>query len=307
MTQKARRSGLWETKKAMRLNPFDTSKIDVRSTRAGGSGGARKAGGVGCGALVIALIGAVAFGIDPMQTLSVLDGIEGQTGSGAPSAGGDLSEDQICSSGPYAREACDALTSLNATWSREFAGGRSDFRQPFLNLYRDGRVTTDGCGSATSAVGPFYCPADYGIYIDTAFFDQLAQMSGTRGDFARLYVLAHEYGHHIQNVTGIAGEVRRFQNANPQAANQVQVRMELHADCLAGVWAGRNRDAIEPGDMEEGLKAASAVGDDTLMRGAGQRINPENFTHGTSAQRREALMRGLESANENACNVYFDF
>jgi predicted metalloprotease len=120
-------------------------------------------------------------------------------------------------------------------------------------------------------------------------------------------VLAHEYGHHIQNVTGIAGEVRRFQNANPQAANQVQVRMELHADCLAGVWAGRNRDAIEPGDMEEGLKAASAVGDDTLMRGAGQRINPENFTHGTSAQRREALMRGLESANENACNVYFDF
>jgi len=286
----------------MRLNRFDTSKIRVRSSSAGGRRAGR-AGGVGCGTLVIALVAAYALGVDPMQTIAVLGGIE----DGAPtqqSQSGDLTEEQVCTMGPYAREACDALTSLNETWEREF---RSGFEQPFLDLYRDGRVTTQGCGSATSAAGPFYCPADMGIYIDTRFYDQLAQMSGTGGDFARLYVIAHEYGHHIQNLTGLAAQVRSAQAQNPSRRNQLQVRMELMADCYAGVWAGKNRNRIEPGDMEEGMRAAASIGDDALMRGSGQRINPENFTHGTSAQRMEALRRGLESADARACEVYFDF
>lgn len=287
----------------VRLNPFDTSKIRVRSSSS--RGGARRAGGVGCGALVIALIGALVFGIDPAQTIAVLGGIEQQS-SAPQSQGGDMTEEQVCNMGPYASEACAALTSLNETWEPEFRRAGVRFEEPFLDLYRDGRVATEGCGSATSAAGPFYCPADMGIYIDTRFYDQLARMSGTRGDFARLYVIAHEYGHHIQNLTGLAGQVRSAQRQNPRRSNELQVRMELMADCYAGVWAGKNRSLIERGDMEEGLRAASAIGDDTLMRGSGQRINPENFTHGTSQQRMDALRRGLESADDTACDVYFD-
>jgi predicted metalloprotease len=287
----------------MRLNPFDTSKIKVRSSSTRG-GGARRAGGVGCGTLVIALVAAVAFGVDPAQTIAVLGGIEEQ--SAPASQSGDMTEQQVCTSGPFAQEACEALTSLNETWEPEFARAGIAFEQPFLDLYRDGRVATQGCGSASSAAGPFYCPADMGIYIDTRFYQQLEQMSGTGGDFARLYVIAHEYGHHIQNITGLAGQVRSLQQQRPSESNQLQVRMELQADCYAGVWAGKNRNRIERGDMEEGLRAASAIGDDALMSGAGQRINPENFTHGTSQQRMDALRRGLESADDAACDSYFN-
>ncbi len=290
----------------MRLNPFDTSKIKVRSSNGGGGRGMRKAGGAGCGTLVIALIAAVAFGVDPAQTIAVLGGID-ETQGAPQSAGGDMSEQEVCTMGPYAQEACEALTSLNETWEPEFARAGIAFEQPTLDLFRSGQVSTDGCGSASSASGPFYCPADLGIYIDTGFYEQLARMSGTGGDFARLYVIAHEYGHHIQNMTGLASQVRSLQQQNPRRSNELQVRMELQADCYAGVWAGKNRSRIERGDMEEGLRAASAIGDDTLMRNAGQRINPENFTHGTSQQRMQALRRGLESADDASCDTYFDF
>ncbi len=266
----------------------------------------RRAGGVGCGTIVIALIGAVVFGVDPGQTIAVLGGADQQQ-SAPQSGGGNMTEQQVCTMGPYATEACEALTSLNETWEPEFRRAGIPFEQPFLDLYRDGRVATQGCGSASSAAGPFYCPADMGIYIDTSFYDQLAQMSGTGGDFARLYVIAHEYGHHIQNITGLAAQVRSQQQRNPRQSNRLQVLMELQADCYAGVWAGKNRNRIEPGDMQEGLRAASAIGDDTLQRNAGQRINPEGFTHGTSQQRMDALRLGLESADDTACDSYFDF
>ena len=289
----------------MRLNPFDTSKIDVRSTSGRPSRGTgRRAGGVGCGAIVIALIAAVVLGVDPAQTLAILGGFE-QPSNSSPATTSAISEEEICTSGPYAQEACEALTSLNATWEPEFARAGIAFRQPFLNLFPSGRVDTQGCGSASSASGPFYCPADLGIYIDTGFFDQLAQMSGTRGDFARLYVMAHEYGHHIQNLTGLASQVRAAQRRDPRASNQLQVAMELQADCYAGVWAGKNRSRIEPGDIEEGLRAASAIGDDMIARSAGQRIRPESFTHGSSRQRVDALRRGIETADQGACDVYF--
>jgi predicted metalloprotease len=216
-----------------------------------------------------------------------------------------LSEQEICTSGPYATEACNALQSLNQTWEPEFRRAGIAFRDPILDLYRDGRVTTDGCGSASSAAGPFYCPADMGIYIDTGFYDVLARQMGAGGDFARYYVMAHEYGHHIQNLTGLAAQVRSAKQQNPSQANQLQVRMELQADCYAGVWAGKNRGLIEAGDMEEGLRAASAIGDDNLQRQAGQRISPESFTHGSSAQRVEALRLGLESGDDAQCDQYF--
>ena len=288
----------------MRLNPFDTSKINVRSSSAGGGSRVGRAGGVGCGTLVIALIGAMVFGIDPMQTIGMVQGVQ-QAAPGEASSAGDLSESEVCSQSAYATEACNALTSLNTTWAATFAKTELEFKEPVLDLYRDGRVTTDGCGSATSAAGPFYCPADMGIYIDTSFYDQLEQMSGTGGDFARLYVIAHEYGHHIQNITGVAGQIRAAQQDDPSIANRMQVVLELQADCYAGMWASRNRDKIEAGDLEEGLRAASAIGDDTLLRNAGQAINPERFTHGTSKQRMAALRGGLESLNDSACDLFF--
>ena len=293
----------------MRLNPFDTSKIKVRSDSGGAGGGMGRTGGLGCGTLVIALVGALVFGLDPMQTIGMIEGVQQQAGPvGAGSgAGSGPSEQEVCTSSDYATEACNALTSLNATWAPAFQRAGIAFEEPFLNLFPGGQVNTGGCGSASSASGPFYCPADKGIYIDTAFYDQLAQMAGTGGDFARLYVIAHEYGHHIQNITGTAAQVRSVQQRDPSRANALQVRMELQADCYAGMWAGKNRDRIEPGDLEEGLAAASAIGDDTLLRGAGQRINPENFTHGTSRQRMDALRRGLEGTDDSACEAYFEF
>ncbi len=289
----------------MRLGPFDTSNINVRSSD-GGGGVIGRAGGLGCGTLVIALIGAVVFGIDPRQTIGMVESVQQQTAPAAGNAGGNnLSKDQVCAQSAYATEACAALASLDTTWKASFARSGMAFEQPFLDLFKGGQVTTDGCGSATSAAGPFYCPADKGIYIDTSFYDQLAQMSGTGGDFARLYVIAHEYGHHIQNITGLASQVRSAQQRNPAAANRLQVAMELQADCYAGMWAGKNRDKVEPGDLEEGMQAASSIGDDTLMRNAGQEVRPEGFTHGTSRQRMAALKLGLDSTDDAACNIFF--
>ncbi|QIQ85915.1 neutral zinc metallopeptidase [Erythrobacter sp.] len=286
----------------MRLDRHDTDDIKVRSS---GGGRAKKAGGLGIVGILIALAAAFFLDLDPRQTIGMMEGAQQalpQRGEGAS----EMSEAEVCAMGPYAAEACDALASLNATWEPVFARAGARFEQPVLDLYRGGAVTTEGCGSATSAAGPFYCPADMGIYIDTGFYDQLATMAGTGGDFARLYVIAHEYGHHIQNLTGIAGAVRQAKARDPSRANALQVRMELQADCYAGVWAGLNRERIEPGDMEEGLAAASSIGDDTLMRQAGRRIEPENFTHGTSAQRMAALKAGMETGDHAVCDRYFE-
>ena len=279
----------------MRLNPFDTGNINVR----GGGGGFPGGGGgqIGCGAIAIALIGAVVFGLDPAQMLGSMQGTQQR----APTQfEGAQDEQALCTQNAYATEACNALDNLNRTWEPLFAEAGIAFRQPTLVFYQGG--TASGCGSASAAMGPFYCPADEGIYIDTSFYEQMDRELGAGGDFARYYVIAHEYGHHIQHLTGIAGQIRRFQQSSPSQANQAQVLMELQADCYAGAWAGKNRAAIEPGDFEEGMTAASAIGDDALMRRSGRAVSPESFTHGTSAQRMEALRLGLESGDDTQCD-----
>lgn len=279
----------------MRLNPFNTGNINVRSSGGGGFPGGG-AGGLGCGTIIIAAIGYFVFGLDPMQTASTVEGFQqGQVASGPAKT----DEQAICTSGPYATEACNALQSLNETWGRVFQeqGYGDQFRQPTLDLY-SGAVRT-ACGSGSSAMGPFYCPGDQTIYIDTGFYEQLERQLGAGGDFARYYVMAHEYGHHVQNLTGVLGQIQSAQSQNRGAANQLQVLVELQADCYAGVWAGRNRNLIEPGDIEEGMNAAAAIGDDRL---SGGRANPESFTHGTSAQRSQALRLGLEG-DDTRCDA----
>ena len=279
----------------MRLNPFNTGNINVRGSSGGGVG---KAGGLGCGTIVIAALGYFVFGLDPFQTAATVESVQQGT-----QAQGEISTDQneVCTTGPYAREACDGLLSLDQTWGRVFEeqGFGDRFQRPTLHLY-SGAVRT-ACGSGSSSMGPFYCPGDQTIYIDTSFYDQLARMSGNSGDFARYYVLAHEYGHHIQTITGVSDQIRSVQGqVGRTQGNQLQVRMELQADCYAGVWAGRNRNLIEPGDIEEGMQAASAIGDDRLTQG---RVSAENFTHGTSAQRSQALQAGLRG-DVRVCDGY---
>lgn len=286
----------------MRLNRFDPANIKVR--RGGGGGGFPGGGGakLGCGSIVLVLIGALVFGLDPAQMLGTISEVQQQQQPSPDSRAAPTDATAICEANAYSLEACNALDSLNRTWQPLFERADIAFDQPTLNFFTGG--TRTGCGAAQSAMGPFYCPADRGIYIDTSFYDQLDRQLGARGDFARYYVIAHEYGHHVQSLLGLDRKVRNVQQQNPSQANALSVRMELQADCYAGVWAGKHADLIEPGDMKEGMTAASAIGDDALMRGAGRSVSPESFTHGSSAQRMQWLRRGIETGNEDACDTF---
>jgi len=278
----------------MRLNPFDPNRINVRG--GGGRGFPGGGGGqLGCGAIVIALIGALVFGIDPAQMLGSMD--QAQTGGFQPQAD-NRSVQELCTQNQYANDACNTLQSLNDTWAPIFQQANIPFEAPAMDLYSG--ADQSGCGPAQASMGPFYCPNDQTIYLDTSFYDELDQRLGAGpGDFARYYVVAHEYGHHIQKLTGVAAQIQSEQQQNPRAANQLSVMLELKADCYAGVWAGKNRNLIEPGDFEEGMQAAQAIGDDTLTRG---RVSSENFTHGTSAQRMQALRMGMQSGDDTRCD-----
>ena len=191
-----------------------------------------------------------------------------------------------------------------------FLGSASTFgeryEQPKLVLFSG--VVQSACGMAQSAVGPFYCPADQQLYLDLSFFRELSERFGAPGDFARAYVVAHEVGHHVQTLLGISDEVRAAQARSSQTeSNAIQVRMELQADCLAGVWAyhaQRERQVLEPGDIDEALGAAAAIGDDRLQRETQGRVSPESFTHGTSAQRSQWFRNGFESGDPGACNQF---
>ena len=282
----------------MRLDDFDPNAVNIEDQRGGGRSIGMAGGKIGCGTLVIALIAAVVFGVDPTQMLGGLE--QGQSQGPVQSQGGSTASES-CTIDPLSRETCNALSSLNKTWEPVFRASNIKFLPPKLVFYS--QAGNSGCGAAQSAMGPFYCPSDNGIYIDTDFYKEMERRLGASGDFARAYVIAHEYGHHIQTLTGTSDQIRSAQSQNPQQANQLQVRMELQADCYAGVWAAKNRDKIEPGDMEEGLNAAHSIGDDTLMKSAGRRPVEASFTHGSSAQRMEWLRKGLESGSDETCDA----
>ncbi len=226
---------------------------------------------------------------------------------------------RLIQGGPAATEAAPAeddetsqfvravLAETEDVWGRLFAAQGSEYPEPTLVMFSGDVVS--GCGYASSSAGPFYCPADRKLYLDAGFFRELARRFGAPGDFAAAYVIAHEVGHHVQTVTGISDEVRSAQakaRSEPEI-NALQVRMELQADCYAGVWAhhaDRYGDFLDDGDIEEGLRAAAAIGDDTLQRGAGREVTPENFTHGTSAQRQRWFTAGYRLGDPAGCDTF---
>lgn len=264
----------------------------------GGGGFPIGGGGMGCGGIVLLIILALVFGINPM---SLLSGGGGQMG--APSSVERGGAEEACGTSETHRFSCQVLASTEDQWSRIFQAQGQQYQPASMDFYN--RNGQSGCGAAQSAMGPFYCPTDQRIYIDTTFFTELEQRLGAPGDFAQAYVIAHEVGHHVQTVTGISDKVRRAQSrAGKAEGNALQVKMELQADCYAGVWASAEKEALEAGDVEEGLRAASAIGDDTLQKAAQGYAVPESFTHGTSAQRMQWLQRGLQSGDPAQCDTF---
>jgi len=296
----------------MRLDDFDPDiKVGDQGNRGGGFGGFGGGGGMlmgrlpfvfsrfGCGGVVVLLAIAFFLGGNPLGLIGGGQSPTVQTGQ--PAQVGNAT--QICSSDPDKRAACNAFSSADKTWAAVFRQAGETFRQPTLEFYSQNGQS--GCGAAQSAMGPFYCPSDQSIYLDTSFFDELASRYGAKGDFAQYYVIAHEFGHHIQNLLGTSDQVQReMQQSSPAEGNALSVRLELQADCYAGVWAGLNRDRMDPGDLEEGLTAAHAIGDDTLQKEAQGRVVPDSFTHGTSAERMAWLRRGVETADPGKCDTF---
>ena len=278
----------------------ESSNYEVQ--RGGGGGGLPLGlflgnGKLGCGALALIVVGALVLGINPLTLL----GMGGGGGSGTVQQAGPAADpSQLTDS---QRLSLKVLGSTERRWTDLFAKTGQQYTPAVLSFYsHSGR---SGCGAAQSAMGPFYCPTDNKIYLDTEFFDELRQRFGAPGDFAQAYVIAHEVGHHVQTLTGISDRVRRAQqNASEAQGNALQVKMELQADCYAGVWAKNDVNLLEAGDIEEGLRAAQAIGDDTLQKAAGQRPVPESFTHGSSAERTEWLKRGLDTGDPAQCDTF---
>jgi uncharacterized protein len=256
---------------------------------------------LGIGGLLIVLLLSWLTGADFLSLLSGVPTGTDTTGTSGPVTSSPEEERVLDMVGAVMKD-------TQETWGRLLPNRYQDTR---ATIFRD--AIQSACGFAQSATGPFYCPADRKVYLDLGFFDELDQRFGAPGDFAQAYVIAHEVGHHVQTVAGIEGQMRQLQQRNPSQANQLSVRLELQADCFAGVWGhdasqpGRfmqGRVELETGDVEEGLRAAAAIGDDRLQRMGGGRVAPESFTHGSSAQRVEWFRRGLERGDPEACNTF---
>lgn len=253
---------------------------------------------IGGGAALVVLLLSLVFGIDPSALSELTTGGEAEPSATTTPPGEDPATDLV-----YV-----TLASTEDVWSQLFAAEDARYPAPRLVLYDD--AVESACGFNTAATGPFYCPGDQQVYLDLGFFREMERRLGAGGDFAQAYVIAHEVGHHVQRVTGTEAEVRRLQRgAREREANALSVRLELQADCFAGVWA-HHADArqrlLEAGDVEEGLNAAAAIGDDRLQRMAGQRVVPDAFTHGSSAQRVEWFRRGLAAGRPDACDTFAD-
>jgi len=275
--------------------------------RRGFPGGGRGMAVGGCGTLILVLVISWLTGVDP---LALLQNVEGGGGLGAP--GAEVSVPSGVQTGTGAADdhlaefASVVLADTEETWTGIFRAQGVEYRLPTLVLFRD--AVGSACGFNAAAVGPFYCPADGKLYLDLSFFADLERRLGAPGDFAQAYVIAHEVGHHVQNLLGLADRVTEAQRRarSQEQVNELSVRMELQADCLAGVWghSAAGRGILEAGDVEEGLRAAAAIGDDRMQHMAQGRISPESWTHGSSEMRVTWLRRGLESGDPDRCDTF---
>jgi hypothetical protein len=282
-----------------------TSDADIEDRRGSSGGGFRgfPGGGglrLGLGGIVILFILSLVF---KQNFFALLDNVpmdtSTQTGPAAAPAATTPEEAERFEFVKF------VLNDVQDTWTKVLPQeSNAEYPRSTLVVFRG--AIESACGYAESASGPFYCPGDHKVYIDLSFYDELQSRFGAAGDFAQAYVIAHEIGHHVQNVLGIDNQMRRAQQQRPDMANQLSVRLELQADCLAGVWghSTAQRDLLDKGDIEEGLNAAAAIGDDQIQRMSGRGVRPDKFTHGSSAQRIEWFRRGLESGRMAACDTF---
>ncbi len=282
----------------MRWTPGGSSD-DVEDRRDDSGGGGFRPGGIhlGLGGIVVLFILSLIFKRDFLSLVST-DSVGTGTAVSQPDPVRDQQEKPLVDFVTF------VLNDTQNTWSQILPAQGVPYRHAKLVLFRD--AYDSACGMAQSATGPFYCPEDEKVYIDLGFYDELKQRFGAPGEFAEAYVLAHEIGHHVQKLLGIESKVRAAQEQNPQAANQLSVALELQADCFAGVWghSTQQRNLLDPGDVDSGLKAAAAVGDDRIQRMSRGTVNPETFTHGSSAQRTQWFQRGFQDGTIAACNTF---
>nr|EUJ15690.1 flagellin biosynthesis protein FlgM [Ralstonia solanacearum P673] len=279
---------------------------NVEDDRAASGGGGFGGGGLRLGVGGIALVAVVGLlmGKNPLEILGMVMQVSQNapvqsTPHGAARPTGETDNDRSKSMVTH------VLGDTEDTWSQLFKQAGRAYQPPKLVLFRQG--IRSGCGDATSAVGPFYCPADTKVYLDLGFFDELRRRFGSPGDFAAAYVVAHEVGHHVQNLLGVSDKVSRAQaGQSPRVANALSVKLELQADCLAGVWGhyAQQRGLLERGDLEQALTAAHAIGDDTLQRNAGRSVAPDAFTHGTSEQRMHWFRQGFDGGDIRQCDTF---
>jgi predicted metalloprotease len=282
---------------------------NVEDVRDGGSGGGGGGGGfslgggrLGIGSIVIAFAASYFLGVNPLTVLNMLSGGGGVPTQQAPQP----RPNQAPAKDEQTRFVRTVLADTEDVWQELFKQGGGQYQNPKLVLFRNAVPTA--CGTGQTAAGPFYCPGDHKVYIDLAFYDVLKERLGAPGDFAQAYVIAHEVGHHVQNLLGTSAKLDAMRGKVSEAQyNALSVRLELQADCFAGVWANHansERQLLETGDIEEAMNAAAQIGDDTLQRNAGGTVSPESFTHGTSAQRQTWFKRGIDSGDMNQCNTF---
>lgn len=264
-----------------------------------GASAAPKLLGGGIGTIVLILV-AMYFGVDPTPLLQDMQRAPSASTAGTRPSAEDLQND------PLADMVSVVVADTEDVWAAIFANQGRRYAEPTLVMFST--ATRSACGLGQAAMGPFYCPADQNVYIDLSFYDQMRTRFKAPGDFAQAYVIAHEIGHHVQNLLGISGQVHSMkQRVSQVEGNALSVRLELQADCLAGVWANhadRARNIIEDGDVDEALNAASAIGDDTLQRQSRGTVVPESFTHGTAVQRQRWFRTGLKSGDPDACDTF---
>jgi predicted metalloprotease len=280
----------------------NTSEIEDRRGAGPGRGVAIGGGGLGLVGLVIALIVGLTGGGSSSSLNDILRQLPADPGAAQGNA-----QPLSCPNGASQNTACfvtGVVTDVQATWAKILPQqSNTRYRQSKLVLYTQA-TPTQGCGEANSAVGPFYCPGDQKVYLDLGFFQELRSRFGAPGDFAQAYVIAHEFGHHVQDLLGTMSQVDRQRQQHPSEDNALSVRLELQADCYAGVWAAHTSAQLDPHDFSEALDAAAAVGDDRLQQQAGQRVNPETWTHGSSAERMHWFQTGAQGGRISDCNTF---